>query len=98
MEGFTYEFLSLSTRLKCLCPDFDTRFGKDFDFWIFEMEQDVILATRTKLAVLQFKQDSVKRAKAATIQADAVPKAEGLQTEIAFRFKSLSSKFDIDLD
>ena len=43
------------------------------------MEQDIILATRTKRAVLQFKQDSVKRAQAITIQGDAVFKAQGLK-------------------
>ena len=98
MEGFTDEFLSLSTRLKCLCPDFDKEFKEEFDTFIFEIEQDIILATRAKRAVLQFKQDCLKREKAATISAETVSKAESLKTEITFRFKSLSSKFDVDLD
>ena len=98
MDGFIDEFFSLSTRLKCLCPDFDLRFGRDFDIWVKEIEQDINLATRTKCAVSHFKQDSLKRERAATIQAKTVSKAESLKTEITLRFKSLSSKFDIDFD
>ena len=98
MEGFINEIFSLSTRLKCICPDFDVRFGNDFDTAIFEIEQDIILATRGKRAVLQFRQDSQNVEDLGKARLEAVTNAENLKTEITFRFKSLSKKFDLDLD
>ena len=33
MEEFINEFFSLSTRLRFICPEFDLKFGDDFEYW-----------------------------------------------------------------
>ena len=96
MEEFIGEFFSLGTRKKCLCPmTFDTA---DFDLAIFEMQQDIMLATRLNREIQRF-HDEVLRAK--TVQSawlKSLTNAENLKSEISIRFKSISKKLDVKLE
>ena len=65
MEEFIGEFFSLGTRLKCICPEkFDTDYGQDFDLIVYEMQQDIVLATKLKFEIQRF-QDDFSRAESA---------------------------------
>ena len=96
MEEFIGEFFSLGTRKKCLCPmTFDTA---DFDLAIFEMQQDIMLATRLNREIQRF-HDEVLRAK--TVQSawlKSLTNAENLKSEISICFKSISKKLDVKLE
>ena len=99
MDGFMNEFYSLSTKLKCLSPKrFESDFEDKFERDILEIERDIMLVTTLKREVSGFKRNFLIREDLAKSQSDALVCAESLKTEISFRFKSLSKKFDLDLD
>ena len=98
MEGFIDEFFSLSTRIKCICPDEFEGYAVNLDESIFEIQQDIILATRLKHEVIEFKEDLHRFENLQNARLKHITNAENLKTEIAFRFQSLSKKFGVNLD
>ena len=99
MEEFIGELFSLGTRLKCICPEnFDTDYGKDFDLSVYEMQQDIVLATKLKLEIQRFQDDFSRAESAQNARLIQLTNAENLKTEISIRFKSISKKLDVKLD
>ncbi len=98
MEGFINEFFTLSTKLKCICPDQFDEFSKDFETAVFEIQQDIKLAHNLKYGILQLKENLKKKENLQNDQLKHTVNAENLKTEISYRFKALSQKYKIDLD
>ena len=99
MEGFTNEFYLLGTKMKCICPQrFDSDFAEDFDRHMLDIEGDIKLVMDLKSKIFDFKRDLQKSEDLMKVRSEVVNTAVSLKTEISFRFKSLSKKFDLDLD
>ena len=98
MEGFVEEFYTLMAKMKYTCPDSITEFEYDFSTCIFEIQQDIKLARLLKQRIKEFKENSEKMLSFQNQQLKSMTSADTLKTEISYRFKSLSKRFDLDLD
>ena len=99
MEGFVEEFFALSAKLKCICPEeFEENFYKDFDSAVFEIQQDIKLSHDLKHGILLLKENLKKNESLQNDQLKNTVNAENLKSEISYRFKTLSQKYNIDLD
>ena len=99
MEGYVDEFFDLSAKMKHVCP---VTYEKDFEMnllnSIFEIQQDIKMAKILKQKISEVKEKSKKRAILEKEQLKNLTNAENLRTEICYRFKSLSKKYDPDLN
>ena len=98
MEGFIEEFFSLVAKIRTSCPDSLPEFEEDFATFIYEIEQDIKLARLLKRRIFEFKDASKQNVSFQAQLLKSVTSAEHLKTEISYRFKSLSKRFDLDLD
>ena len=97
MEKFNEEFFQLKGKMSVKCPDFERRFEDEFLRAGNEIRQDIKMAKLLKSDVLKKKAQQTDSDNFQREQASCVYRAENLKTEISFRFKSLSKKFDPDL-
>lgn len=99
MEGFINDFFNLSAKMKCFCPvDFEETFQEDFMSSIYEIQQDIKISKLLRQKIREVRDNSVKMKDLQRKQLKCINSAENLKTEISYRFKSLSQKFERDLN
>ena len=99
MEGYIDELFGLSAKMKHLCPvTYEKDYETEFSSHIFEIQQDIKLSKIVKQKIAEVKGNLKKREVLEKEYLKNSTCAENLQTEICYRFKSLSKKYDPNLN
>ena len=99
MEKFLDEFFQLKTKMLLKCPDdFKTNFSSTISENTVEIRQDIKMAKILRQTLAKKKAQEADFEVFQRDQPMYVNRAENLNSEISYRFKSLSKKFNLDLE
>ena len=97
MERLINNYFELCAKMKSLgSEEYEEKFKNNFMTCIFEMQQDIKMGKLLKQKIYEVKENSKKLWVLQNEQVKHLTNAENLKTEINYRFKSLSKKFDLE--
>ena len=99
MEQFVERAFDLSGKMEGTCPDvYHANFEKNIMSSIFEIRQDIQIAKILKQKLCSHREKLQQKAINSAERKKHETKAENLLTELKIRLKSISKKFDLDLE